>query len=79
MKHVDLFASFFADVGRGTANEIHAYLINNKAEFNCKSGKESDEIKSVNRQISKEIGKLYPTGHVTRMKNYRGVFEYYTI
>ncbi len=52
MKHVDLFASFFADVGRGTANEIHAYLINNKAEFNCKSGKESDEIKSVNRQIS---------------------------
>ena len=77
MKHVELFKSFFDEIGRGTAREIHEYLKKHNAVFNCKSGKISDEVKSVNRQIGMKVGKLYPTGYVMREKNANGIFEYF--
>lgn len=78
MRHIDLFRAYFAEGRCGTAREIHDYLIQHGATFNCRSGKVTDEVKSVNRQISRQVGKSYPTGTVSRRHNADGVYEYYT-
>lgn len=78
MRHIDLFQAFFAEGRCGTAREIHDYLIQHGATFKCRSGEIEDEVKSVNRQISGEIGKQYPTGIVSRRQNVDGIYEYYT-
>lgn len=75
MKHVDYFKNFFNKIKRGTAKDICAYMVSEGAIFNCVPER---RCTSVNRQISRECGKSYPTGDVYREKNSNGIYEYFT-
>lgn len=43
--------------------------------FNCEDKRRRT---SINRQISRECGKQYPTGIVRRELNAKGIYEYFT-
>lgn len=75
MTHVDYFKEFFNVKKRGTAKDICNYMVEQGAYFNCSPERRAT---SVNRHISRECGKHYPTGVVTREKNLNGVYEYFT-
>ncbi len=75
MTHVDYFKQFFQEKTRGTANVICQFIIDNGAHFNCIPGR---RYISVNRHISRECGKNYPTGIVYREINSDSVYEYFT-
>lgn len=75
MTHVDYFKKFFKKNSRGTAREICDFLIVQKAMFNCVPERRNI---SVNKHISSECGKRYPSGVVCREKNSDGVYEYFT-
>lgn len=75
MRHVDYFIEYFEIHKRGTARQISDFMISKGASFNCDINR---SYTSVNRYISRECGKRYPTGVVCRENNANGIYEYFT-
>ena len=76
MTHIDYFIKFFQEKKRGEVKDICQYLVDNCANFNCAPER---RCVSVNRHISRECGKQYPTGIVCREINVNGNYEYFII
>lgn len=70
------FIIFFRVVGRGTAREICDFMVERGADFKCRP--ERRHV-NVNRQISRQCGRQYPTGIVHRELSADGIYEYFTV
>lgn len=75
MSHIDGFKEFFRVRGRGTVAAITDFLVAMGIGFRCRPERRKT---SVNRQLSRQCGKPYPTGIVCREKNADGIYEYFT-